>query len=421
MAVPQPDLLNKKLSLYMISPHGGASPGDRNSLVVPNNIHVFAQSYRKDTYYTPHPTYDVAQSRFSGIRYIWKEKTDKKYSINDLLINIMRDTGMVDDSYYDYAYYPPGCSIRNLTLSRDSSSYNIDGIFKIGDQKPCALLKIMPGVAGLPADDFTYKSKIYDVGQPNYDPTIPILDINDTTNAIGFIKKHGDIDEEKIILILACASEPGRKRPTPFAGEGDIQKGNLKNTIYHSKADPTKLNKIDLNRDYSHLAKINYILENNVLYNDRLHINIDIPIDCDPIVAGILCFKFRSRKSFNSLLRKIKSFESPLNPEERLLPTHLLIKDGNIKQINESMLATEVLPYTLIKIPYGFNKFLFSPTYNMIQFFKSYENDNDPLTIAPISPTSILEPVVGQVVAKNGGNYYEKYLKYKLKYINIKG
>jgi hypothetical protein len=420
MAIPQADLLDKKLSLYMISPHGGASPGDRNSLVVPKNIHVFAQSYRKDTYYNPRIGYDVANPRFSGIRYIWKEKIDKKYSINDLLTNIMHDTGMVDDSYYDYAYYPPGCSIRNLTLSRDSSSYNIDGIFKIGDQKPFALLKIMPGVAGLPADDFTYKSKIYDHGQPNYDPTIPVLDTNDTTSAIGLLKDHGDTDEEKIILILACASEPGRRRPTPFAGEGDIQKGNLKNTIYHSKADPTRLNKIDLNRDNSHLAKIRYILENNVLYNDRLHINIDIPIECDPIVAGILCFKFRSRKSFNSLLRKIKPF-SVINPEdEPRLPTHLLIKDGNIKQINESMLTTEILPYILIKIPKGFNKFLFSPTYNMIQFFKSYENDNDPLTIAPISPSTV-EPVVGPVVAKVGGNYYEKYLKYKLKYINIKG
>jgi len=420
MAVQQPDLLNKKLSLYMISPHGGASPGDRNSLVVPKNIHVFAQSYRKDTYYNSRIGYDDANPRFSGIRYIWKEKIDKKYSINDLLTNIMHDTGMVDDSYYDYAYYPPGCSIRNLTLSRDSSSYNIDGIFKIGDQKPCALLKIMPGADGLPEDDFTHKRKIYDYGQPNYDPTIPILDTNDTTSAIRLIKDHGDTDEEKIVLILACASEPGRRRPTPFAGEGDIQKGNLKNTIYHSKADPTRLNKIDLNRDHSHLAKIKYILENNILYNDRLHINIDVPIECDPIVAGILCFKFRSRKSFNSLLRKIKPF-LVINPEdEPKLPTHLLIKDGNIKQIDEAMLATEVLPYTLIKIPKGFNKFLFSPTFNMIQFFKSYENDNDPLTIAPILP-SIVEPVLGPVVAKVGGNYYEKYLKYKLKYINIKG
>jgi hypothetical protein len=78
MAAPQPNLLDKKLSLYMISPHGGASPGDRNSLVVPKNIHVFAQSYRENTYYQPRLGYEDANPRFSGIRYVWKEKTDKK-------------------------------------------------------------------------------------------------------------------------------------------------------------------------------------------------------------------------------------------------------------------------------------------------------------------------------------------------------
>ena len=83
MAVPYPDLLDKKLSLYMVMAHGMTSPGDRNSYVVPNNIHVFAQADREKTLVRNEDP-DVTIPPFDTIRNIWKIKTDKKYSIRNL-------------------------------------------------------------------------------------------------------------------------------------------------------------------------------------------------------------------------------------------------------------------------------------------------------------------------------------------------
>jgi hypothetical protein len=110
------DLLDKKLSTYIITPHGTTMPGDENTSTIPDNIHVFAQGVRADTMYASHPAYEVDKPRFSGIRFLWKESVDNKYSINQIIDNKMKETMMDDGSYNRYAYFPPGSKIRNLRL-----------------------------------------------------------------------------------------------------------------------------------------------------------------------------------------------------------------------------------------------------------------------------------------------------------------
>lgn len=457
MAVPV-DLLDIKLSTYMITPHGATMPGDANTTTIPDNMHVFAQGVRKDTYYKSRVGYEVAQPRFSGIRYLWKEAQHNKYSINDLIDTQMKLSGLDDPSYNRYAYFPPGSKIRNLRLTRDIEAYNIDGVFKLGEKKPCALLRqdpiyfagpksydpaqagepgkpAIPGIparAGVPAiPGFPAVPPIPASPAQANNTGQPYLVDNQTKTAITFIANHGNKDEQKIVLILSCASdhrEAGQSYGLS-AGEGELQAGTIQNTAYDSTAKEDKITKVPFLPQANLKSNIKYILEHNILYNNILHIGIDRPIPCVPLRAGgELCFRFRSKKAFNSLLNRTNKVRNPSpNPEdpEYIEPEYLLIRDGNIEGILERDIATKVIPYTLVKIPTGFNRYLYSPNYNMIQFFKAYNPDTGAIMVPPENPfTPVVAPVVlpGPVGAPGilGGSYYDKYLKYKNKYLTIK-
>jgi hypothetical protein len=407
-------LLDYKLSTYIITPHGVTKRGDSNTTTVPKNCHIFAMGVHEDTYFS-NPIGDPVEDYFQGIRNLWKTTLEKKHSINQVIDNLILSTGLRNDAekniYNKFAYYPPGCLIRNLRLVRDRGAYpgNIDGIFKLGDQIPCAL--ITKGPLDNPKEyDSPEYNKLYRFGE--------------TKDAFKFIKTHEDEYEQKIIIVLACAGEAPEEPLKGFAaGEGKLI-DNINRTIYDSiiKQSEIKFIKFFPNLEVRK-REINYILEHNLAFNQKLHISIDIPIRCIPKkegkAIGELCFKFRSKRSFNMLLTPIKKIKTIMKTrggeviEGLITPTYFLIKDKKIYTIVASNITDFELPYTLIKIPKDFESYLYSPTYDMVQFFNNYKDDT-PFITPPESPGKLIPSGI------LGGYYYNKYLKYKNKYLTIK-
>jgi hypothetical protein len=404
-------LLDKKLSTYIITPHGMTQRGDDNTTTVPSNCHIFAMGVHEMTYFANPNGFPVDDS-FQGIRNLWQLTDESKHSINDVLDTLIPSTGITPDARSKFAYYPPGCLIRNLRLERDRGVYtdNIDGIFKLGAKRPCALI-------GRGSHDYP---KAYDFGRPLYTGS---FEFNQTKDAYNFIKKHENKNEQKIIIVLACAGEDELGYNGLATGEGKLVENSIDRSIYDSTIKPSEIKFIKFSDDLK--KKINFILEHNLAYNEKSHIGIDIPIRCIPKKDGSaineLCFKFRSKRAFNTLLTRIEPIiYSKEGTNGKITPTHLVIKDGIIIPTIKSDIVkydTEyTLPYTLVKIPKDFNSYLYSPTYNMIQFFNNYtDKDIDtPFTTPPQSPSKLLPSGI------LGGYYYNKYLKYKNKYLAIK-
>jgi hypothetical protein len=433
------NLLDTPMTVYLISPHGKTAPppNDTNTFTVPKNMHIIGQGFRRDTwfYHRPEPQY-AHQKSFSGIRHVWQNNVNPKYSMNEIIDRILPDT-YIGTQYGgrtldDLAYYPPGCNIRNLQLSRDYNSYNIDGIFKIGTRQPAALYNIMPAPAGVyqAPDNYSNLPKKYDPAYVGADkivvPGLGYIARNDLNSCIQFIKTNESEFEQIVVLVLACASEHGYILPVYSEHEGTIVPGNRHNTIYTSNSDNDRITKVFFNNPHFR-AEINYMFQNNIFINEALH-----PIISAPLANGLALY--RSKMAFNSLVRRIN------NPT-----TYLILRNNLITQVNDAGLAAEIasgIPFRSFKVPKNYNRYFFTPSNGIIQFFCAFNPDihepgrpipfpekydgvieitNYPLPAGVPAPDAAPAPV-GEALVNNDmyGGYYKKYLKYKSKYLQLK-
>jgi len=463
---PTSNLLDRKLSTYIVSPHGVTSIGPNNTFVVSKNMHVFCITFRQQTFFLDPNA--GGHDHFRGIRNICYNYIEKKYSINQVIDKIMPESFLRNSARSAFAYYPPGSTIRNLKLSRDwNNVFNIDGVFKIGDKYPIGVIKpnrigqIDPN-SGLPfhphrdrvPDDtlsvdstpehaaITQAIKRWDLDNPqssNIDFPRKWLEFNNLKSAFKIIAENEDKEEEKIILVLSCAeATPGP--PAYSTNERMITAQNLLESNFRSDANPDKLCAV-LFQNPNFKEDICYLLENNIRFNERLHIGIEMPIhQFNP--EEDLKFLYRSRKSFNSLLTQI-----PGRREGR--PKYLIIKDNKINYCTRNEVLQIKFPFIIIKVPDGYKKFLYSRDIDFVQFSQSFGDAGDQSLTAPIgflqvphifaNPLNIdkilEEPVAEQVVAPAAAGaaaaatathsqfineYYAKYLKYKQKYLQLK-
>ena len=485
--LPTSNLLDRKLSTYIVSPHGVTTAGNSNTFVVSKNMHVFCITFRRQTFFQdPNPG---GHDHFRGIRNICFNYIDKKYSINQVIDKIIPDSFLTDAAKSAFAYYPPGSTIRNLTLSRDWNNItNIDGVFKIGDKYPIGIIKpnrigqIDPS-SGLPfhphrdrvADDalsvdtpadaaITQAVKRWDLDNPaNIHPLNNFprkwLKINNLKSVFEIVSENGDREEEKIILVLSCAgATPGP--PAYSTNERMITAQNLLEGNFRSDANPDKLCAV-LFQNPNFKEDICYLLENNIRFNERLHIGIEKPIHYFNPEEDPLRFLYRSRKSFNSLLTQIPGRMGGVRPK------YLIIKDHKISYCTRDEVLHIELPFIIIKIPDGYKKFLYSRDIEFVQFFQSFGDTGDQSLTAPIGmlqvphifanpmnirvileepAQAVAAPVAGapapvaaapvpeQAVPVVGpqppapstthlqliSEYHKKYLKYKQKYLQLK-
>lgn len=425
------NLLDTPMTVYLISPHGKTAPppNDTNTFTVPKNMHIIGQGFRRDTwfYHRPEPQY-AHEQLFSGIRHVWQNNVNPKYSLNEVIDRLLPDTYIGTQhggrSLDDLAYYPPGCNIRNLELSRDPHRFNIDGIFKIGTRQPSALYRINPAPLGVyqAPDNYTNLPKKYDPAYVGADkvviPGINYIERNDLNSCIQFIKRNESEFEQIVVLVLACASEQGYALPVYSANEGTITPNNRHNTVYTCNSDDSKITKIFFNSP-NFRQSINYILQNNLLINEALHHLI-----ARPIAEGVPIY--RSKMAFNSLVRRIN------NPT-----TYLILRNNLITQVNDAQLAIEIasgVPFRSIKVPKNYNRYLFTPSTSDIQFLCAFNPDiHEPDRPIPlpekyegvIEITNYPLPAaaqVGEALMNENlyGGYYKKYLKYKSKYLQLK-
>jgi len=466
---PTSNLLDRKLSTYIVSPHGVTTAGDSNTFVVSKNMHVFCMTFRRQTFFQD-PT-PGGHDHFRGIRNVCYNYIDKKYSINQVIDKIIPDTFLTADAKSAFAYYPPGSTIRNLKLSRDWNNFtNIDGVFKIGDKYPIGVIKPnrigqIDSSSGLPfypprdrvPDDklsvdstpanaaITQAVKRWDLDNPaNIHPLNNFprkwLKFNNLKSVFDIITENGDKEEEKIILVLSCAEAiPGP--PEYSTNERMITAQNLLDGNFRSDANPDKLCAV-LFQNPNFKEDICYLLENNIRFNERLHIGIEKPIHYfNP--EEDLKFLYRSRKSFNSLLTQIPGRMGGV------LPKYLIIKDNQINYCTRDEVLQIELPFIIIKVPDGYKKFLYSRDIDFVQFSQSFGDAGDQSLTAPVgflqvphifaNPTNIgriLEEAAAEQAAPAGATpagaapaathsqlineYYTKYLKYKQKYLQLK-
>ena len=83
------DLLERKLSTYILVAHGTTTPGDNNTYTIPKNMHLMVQSERVATSFSPRDDYECSKPIFSGIRYLWQKAKDDKFSITDLIVYLI--------------------------------------------------------------------------------------------------------------------------------------------------------------------------------------------------------------------------------------------------------------------------------------------------------------------------------------------
>ena len=430
------NLLDTPMTVYLITPHGKTAPppNDTNTFTVPKNIHIIGQGFRRDTwfYHRPEPEY-ADEQLFSGIRHVWKTNVNPKYSMTDVIDRILPDSYIGTEyggrTLDDLAYYPPGCNIRNLQLTRDSNSYNIDGVFKIGTRQPSVLYNVIPAPHGIvqSASNYTNKPKKYDpvyVGADKVDvPGLGYLPNNDLNSCIQFIKRNESEFEQIVVLVLACASEQGYALPVYSEHEGRIVPNNRHTTVYTSNSDNDRINKVFFNNRHFR-REINYIFQNNILINEALH-----PLIARPLADGTSLY--RSKLAFNSLVRRIA------NPT-----TYLILRNNSITQVNEDQFIDEIAtgnPFRSIKVPKNYNRYLFTPSTGDIQFFCAFNPDNhEParpiplpekydgaieITNYPLPPAAVPAAApVGDALMNDNiyGGYYKKYLKYKSKYLQLK-
>jgi len=467
---PVDSLLDRKLSSYIVTPHGDTTVGDANTFTVGKNLHVFCMAFRRKTYFT-----DPLRrgDHFNGIKDILYLYKDSKYSINQIIDKIMSESYLTEDAKSGFAYYPPGSTIRNLKLTRDYNRIsNVDGVFKIGTPQMLGVIKpnrigeidkitgcpIIPLAARARPDiDPTDNSgsgaemaikvavKRWDLDNP--DPAFSLekfprkwLQYNNLQSAFNIVNQDGERDEEeKIILVLSCAgATPGP--PEYSNNEKMFTAQNLLESTFRSDANPDKLCAV-LFKNPNYKKDICYLLENNLRFNERLHFGIEKPL---PILnpEDTNRYLYRSKVAFNKLLTKVPGRIGGAKSE------YIVIKDNDINYCTKDGLKAITFPFTLIKIPDGYNKFLFSREINFIQFFKSFPEESKAereATLAAVgteeivpigmlqvphivaNPACIAEimaehPVaagpVGHIQLLN--EYSKKYLKYKQKYIVLK-
>lgn len=467
---PTSNLLDRKLSTYIVSPHGITTAGHSNTFVISKNMHVFCITFRRQTFF--HDPTPGGHDHFRGIRNICYNYDDKKYSINQVIDKIIPDSFLTDAAKSAFAYYPPGSTIRNLRLSRDWNNVtNIDGVFKIGDKYPIGIIKpnrigqIDPS-SGLPfnphrdrvPDDIlsidstpanaaiTQAVKKWDLDNPsNVNPLNEFprkwLEFNNLKSTFKIIAENGDREEEKIILVLSCA-EATRGPPEYSTNERMITAQNLLESNFRSDANPDKLCAV-LFQNPNFKEDICYLLENNIRFNEKLHIGIEMPIhQFNPEEDEK--FLYRSRKSFNSLLTQIPGRIGGVRPK------YLIIKDNKINYCTRDEVLYTELPFIIIKIPDGYKKFLYSRDIDFVQFSQSFGDAGDQSLTAPVgflqvphifaNPTNIgrileeaapigaspvgASPVGAAPAAATHSQlineYYTKYLKYKQKYLQLK-
>jgi len=470
---PVNSLLDRKLSSYIVTPHGNTTVGDANTFTVGKNLHVFCMAFRRKTYFT-----DPVAGRsdyFKGIRDILYSYKDSKYSINQIIDKIMPESYLTEDAKSGFAYYPPGSAIRNLKLTRDFNRIdNVDGVFKIGTPQMLGVIKPnrigeIDKITGCPiipltarvrpdidptdnsgsGDEMAIKVAVKKWDLDNPDPAFNLekfprkwLQYNDLQSAFNIVNQNGERDEEeKIILILSCAgATPGP--PEYSNNEKMFTAQNLLESTFRSDANPDKLCAV-LFQNPNYKEDINYLLENNLRFNERLHFGIEQPLPILNPETHIYRYLFRSKASFNKLLIKIPSRIDGAKSK------FIVIKDNNIDYCTKDELKIKIFPFTLIKIPDGYNKFLLSREINFIQFFKNFSEESKAqrdATLAAIGTESIipmLAPVgmlqvphivanpacIAEIVGKAAGpvghiqllnEYSKKYLKYKQKYIVLK-
>jgi hypothetical protein len=256
-------------------------------------------------------------------------------------------------------------------------------------------------------------------------------------NAIDFINKHGDQNEEKLIIVLACAGNaPGAAALAVGENGYTAKESELTNSDSSSYYCAMPNNDIRLIRfsEANFRNRIARILSNNLIFNNRLHLTIDQTI-------GPNLYMYRSTQSFNSLLTKVTHqctyliINNTKYPEDDM---RLCNTSYDIIQTDDMQILAANRNKTIIKIPAGYKFFLFSPVLQMVQFYNNFSS-GAPLGAPPgaaLGPAPGPAPGSGAAPAPAPGpaqmpldvisnlisndNYYDKYLKYKNKYINIK-
>ena len=180
-----------------------------------------------------------------------------------------------------------------------------------------------------------------------------------------------------------------------------------------------------------YLDKIAKILTNNIKLNNTLHLKLIKPLDkINP--SDLPTYIYRSNDSFNSLLTR-------LDPKMNYIYINRYNTDITF---NKEYL--DMPNYLVIKIPKGFSRIVYTHSYKLIQFFNPFPqeaelgppidtpvilSDTPHLPVVPATPPLPVVPdtnppkkLYSQVVgAKLLVDYYKKYLKYKNKYIQLKG
>ena len=452
-------LLDRPLRLYIIFAHGqavyqGTQP---KSIQVKKNMHIIGQTRRNLTYL----------HTFQSVTNFWKTANKSHYSINEVY-NILTPI-LTANTLNDFGYFPSGVHIRNLNLSRDYPDPRVHpmGVFQIGVKRPIAILKYDPTDMRRPNNILTD----YDIGQPlNLRNEIlelksnvaggagasgaagaagaaaTIADSNTMYNAIDFIDRHGDQNEEKLIVVLACAGNAPGAAALAVGENGYTAKEseltNSNGSPYFCAMPDNDIRLIRFN-EANFRNRIARILSNNLIFNNRLHLTIDQPI-------GPNLYMYRSTQSFNSLLTKITHQCTYLIINNIKYPgddMRLCNTSYDIIQTDDMQTLAANRNKTIIKIPAGYKFFLFSPVLQMIQFYNNFSGNQKPgallgappgATLAPApeaAPGAAQDPGAGGVPASlitaqmpidvisnliSNDNYYDKYLKYKNKYLNIK-
>ena len=264
MAVPTDfTLLEKKIKLYMIAAHGGVLPvgdaTDSDCFAVSKRLHIIGQTQRKGTLQNPvDPDANTDGAPFYPERWFWKKRDDELCTVRELTTTVI-GTLLSDESKKDYGYFPPGCLIRNLKLSRDKNPLVVDGIFEIGQKKPFKVLKWEEGERRVPTE----------FDNAGIHPEITQLKANTLLDAIKAIEEHGDPDVEKLVLVIACAVKAeGRKGISEKEGEV----ANFTDNIYHTNMPNEELKMVQFNEpEDAYLAKIAKLLTHNLMFNEKLY------------------------------------------------------------------------------------------------------------------------------------------------------